>query len=95
MPNSNGWRSADPGGELADSQAYMTGVVPLTLETNEGVAQTLLQMEWHGLGLDYLQRYNDIIYGVTAEDVQRVAAAYLRPDSCITVVAGPESKTHP
>ncbi len=78
-----------PDAELADSQAYLTGVVPLTLETNEGVASTLLQMEWHGLGLDYLQRYNDIVYGVTAEDVQRVAATYLRSEACLAVVAGP------
>lgn len=74
--------------ELADSQAYLTGVVPLTLETNEGVASTLLQMEWHNLGLDYLQRYNDIVYGVKAEDVQRVANQYLRADASVTVVAG-------
>ena len=39
-----------PDDELADSQAYLTGVVPLTLETNDGVANTLLNMEWHGLG---------------------------------------------
>lgn len=75
--------------ELADSQAYMTGVLPLTLETNEGVASTLLNMEWYGLGLDYLLRYNDLIYGVTPEDVQRVARLYLRPDRAVTVVAGP------
>lgn len=75
--------------ELADSQAYMTGVLPLTLETNEGVAATLLNMEYHDLGLDYLQRYAELIYGVTAADVQRVAAAYLRPDAYSLVVAGP------
>lgn len=78
-----------PDEELADSQAYMTGVVPLTLETNEGVASTLLQMEWHGLGLDYLQRYNDIVYSITAKDVQRVASTYLRGEACLAVVAGP------
>lgn len=75
--------------ELSDSQAYMTGVVPLTLETNSGVASTLLSMEWFGLGLDYLTRYNSLIYGVTTADVQRVAAHYLRPDQCTIVVAGP------
>ena len=75
--------------ELADSQAYMTGVLPLTLETNSGVASTLLTMEWFDLGLDYLQRYNGLIYGVTADDIQRVAARYLRPDQCTIVVAGP------
>lgn len=75
--------------ELADSQAYMTGVLPLTLETNNGVASTLLTMEWFGLGLDYLERYKGLIDGVTAADVQRVAAQYLRPEQCTIVVAGP------
>ena len=74
--------------ELADSQAYLTGVLPLTLETNEGVASTLLNMEWYGLGLDYLLRYQDLIYGVTAADVRRVCAEYLQPERCVTVVAG-------
>jgi len=83
---------AEPVGaeELADSQAYLTGVVPLTLETNEGVASTLLSMEWYGLGLDYLQRYPSLIYGVSAADVQRVAARYLAPDRCVISTAGPD-----
>lgn len=75
--------------ELSDSQAYMTGVLPLTLETNAGVASTLLTMEWFDLGLDYLERYKGLIYNVTAADVQRVAAQYLRPEQCTIVVAGP------
>lgn len=75
--------------ELSDSQAFMTGVLPLTLETNEGVANTLLNMEWYGLGLDYIERYNDLIYGVSPADVQRVAATYLRSGRYTAVVAGP------
>jgi zinc protease len=78
-----------PADELRDSQDYMTGVVPLALETNAGVATTLLNMEWFGLGLDYLQRYSELIYAVTVEDVQRVARQYLRPDRSVLVVAGP------
>ena len=77
--------------ELADCQAYLTGVLPLTLETNEGVAGTLLSIEWFGLGLDYLLRYEDLIYGVTAEEVRRVCGEYLRPQRCVTVVAGPHA----
>ncbi len=76
--------------ELADSQAYLTGVVPLTLETNEGVASTLLSLEWYGLGLDYLQRYPSLIYNVTVEDVQRVTARYLAPERCVISTAGPD-----
>lgn len=75
--------------ELADSQAYMTGVLPLALETNAGVASRLLDMEWNNLGLDYLQRYKGLIEGVSAADVQRVAHTYLRSDNYTLVVAGP------
>ena len=48
--------------ELADNKAFVTGTLPLRLETNDGVAGTLLDMEFHGLGLDYLERYKDMIY---------------------------------
>lgn len=79
-----------PEHELADSQAYMTGTMPIGLETNGGIASILLTMEIHDLGLDYLQRYRDIIYSITPADVQRVAHQYLRPDRYVLVVAGPE-----
>ncbi len=79
-----------PADELADSQAYLTGVVPLTLETNDGVASTLLSIAWHNLGLDYLQRYPGLIYGVPPSDVQQVAATYLDPRRCVRAIAGPE-----
>ncbi|RIK39872.1 MAG: insulinase family protein [Chloroflexi bacterium] len=75
--------------ELADSQAYMTGVLPLALETNAGVAARLLDMEWYGLGLDYLQRYKGLIERISVVDVQRVAQTYLRADNYTLVVAGP------
>jgi zinc protease len=76
--------------ELSDSQANMTGRLPLALETNDGVTSQLLNMEWYGLGLDYLYRYADNINAITTADVQRVAAKYLRPDAYTLVVAGPE-----
>ncbi len=79
--------------ELADSKAYLTGVLPLTLETNDGIAQTLLNMEWYGLGLDFLYRYAGLIEAVTVEEVQRVAQRYLRPEAMAVVTAGPTATT--
>lgn len=76
--------------ELSDSIANMTGTLPLRLETNDGVASTLLNMEWFGLGLDYLQTYQERIRAIRQEDVQRVAAAYLRTDAYTLVTAGPD-----
>jgi len=75
--------------ELRDSQAYLTGSMPLQLETNSGVARTILSMERYGLGLDYLARYRGLIEGVTAEDVRAAARRWLDPDVYALAVAGP------
>lgn len=79
-----------PAEELADSQSYLIGSMPLRLETNEGVARTLLDMERYGLGLDYLQRFADLILGVTVEDVREMANKYLDPEVYALAIAGPD-----
>jgi len=75
--------------ELSDSQAYLTGSMPLQLETNSGVARTILSMERYGLGLDHLERYRGLIEGVTAEDVLAAAQQWMDPDAYALAVAGP------
>lgn len=77
--------------ELSDSQAYLTGSMPLQLETNEGVARTLLSMERYALGLDYLERYKGLIYEVTAERVRTAARRWLDPEAYALAVAGPQT----
>ncbi len=80
-----------PAEELADSQSFLTGSMPLRLETNEGVARAILEMERHDLGLDYLLRYGDLVNAVTAKGIQAVARAYLDPDRYVLAIAGPEA----
>ncbi|MEA3341385.1 MAG: pitrilysin family protein, partial [Chloroflexota bacterium] len=77
--------------ELADNKAFITGSLPLRLETNGGVAGSILNMERYSLGLDYLQRYANIIGAITAERVQTVAQRWLDPDAYALAVAGPPS----
>lgn len=81
-----------PAEEFADNKSYLTGSLPLRLETNEGVASALLSMVRYDLGLDYLRRYPGIIRDLTTDDVKRVTAKYLRPDACIIAVAGPDGQ---
>jgi zinc protease len=76
--------------ELADNKAFVTGSLPLRLETNDGVAGIILDMEFFGLGLDYLQRYKDLIYAITPQRVRVVANKYLEPDHYALAVAGPQ-----
>ncbi|MCS7010970.1 MAG: insulinase family protein, partial [Anaerolineales bacterium] len=55
--------------ELADSQSQFIGRLPLSLESNQGVLNALLNIERYGLGLDYYQRYADLVRAVTVEQV--------------------------
>lgn len=75
--------------ELKDCQAYLTGSMPLQLETNSGVASSILSMERYDLGLDYLQRYEALINEVTPERVQAAARRWLDPEAYALAIAGP------
>ena len=79
-----------PADELQDVKRYLIGSLPLQLETNDGVASLLVDLEWDQLGLDYLKRYRGIIEGLTAEQVQAVAQKYLSPEAYALAVAGPD-----
>src|SRR5262249_14049515 len=74
--------------ELNDAKDYLIGSFPLRLDTNRKVASFLAQVEYFELGLDYPDRYPNLIRSVTREDVLRVAREYLQPDKLITVIVG-------
>jgi zinc protease len=78
--------------ELSDAKDYLTGSFPLRLDTNRKVANFIAQVEFFQLGIDYPERYADLIKKVTAEDVERVAQRYLQPDRLITVIVGNQKK---
>jgi zinc protease len=77
--------------ELADSQANFIGRLPLSLESNAGVAGALLNIERFDLGLDYYLRYPSLVRAVTPDDVLAVAQKYIDPTRLAIVVAGPEA----
>jgi zinc protease len=78
-----------PQDELADSQSYLTGLMPLRLETNEGIVSTLLDIERHELGLDYLLHHADLVNSVSVDEIQQVAQKYLDPELYAVAIAGP------
>jgi len=78
--------------ELVDVQRFLTGSLPLRLETNGGIAGNLFEMAWYGLGMDYLTEYEARIRSVTREDVLHVAQTYLHPDRYALAVAGPSDE---
>jgi len=74
--------------ELEDSQSNFIGRLPLSLESNAGVAGALLNLERFGLGLDYLRRYPQMVAEVTPEMILEVARRYLDPERLIIATAG-------
>lgn len=81
--------------ELANSQANYTGRLPLSMESNAGVANALLNIERYQLGLDYYQRYAGLVRAVTPEIVLETARKYWHMDRMVIVSAGPEIEMKP
>ena len=75
--------------ELADSKANFIGRLPLSLESNGGVANALLNIERHNLGLDYYRRYEGLVKEVSQDDVLNTARKFIDPDKLAIAVAGP------
>lgn len=75
--------------ELADSQANFIGRLPLSLESNAGIAGALLNIERYDLGLDYYQRFPDLVRSVTPETVLMAIQKYLDPEKLAIAIAGP------
>ncbi len=77
-----------PAQELADNKAFLTGLLPIRIETQEGLIDQLVQIKMLDLPDNYLQTYRDQVNAVTAADVQRVAQKYITTDKDAIVIVG-------
>jgi zinc protease len=75
--------------ELADSQSNFIGRLPLSLESNSGMAAAILNLERYELGFDYYRRYPDMVRGVTREEILEAARRYWSPEQLGIAIAGP------
>jgi zinc protease len=76
--------------ELDRGKNYSTGSLVLHLETNDGVAGLIQDIELFDLGLDYADRYAGIIEALTLDEVNRVSSKHIpRFEDTVRVVAGP------
>jgi zinc protease len=80
----NGIRST----ELADEKSSAVGSFKVGLGTNAGLARRVWTNEFYGLGMDYVDRYADIINNITIEEVNAAIKKYFRPDDLTIVMAG-------
>ena len=76
------WRlQREPVGEweLSNAKAYLTGNLPLTIETPNAIALQVLNTIFYELDPKQLDTFRERVNAITVEDIQRVARAYLRP----------------
>jgi zinc protease len=77
--------------ELADAKTYLTGSFALGLDSTVRLAAILVEIQRDGLGIDYLDRRNALIDGVTLAEAKRVAHRLLDPSKLSFVVVGSPS----
>jgi zinc protease len=75
--------------EQTDGVSSLLGGLPRQLETNEGAAAVMGEIELYDLGLDYLERYPDIIRSLTREQVTETARRWIDTQRLVTAIAGP------
>ena len=72
--------------ELDAAKSYLINSYPLGLVSNRDFAGLLPALEFFELGLDYPERYPEMIAAITLEQVQEAAKKYLHPDKLLQVV---------
>lgn len=74
--------------ELLDVKTQSLGRLPLSLETNSGIASVLVSLERYGYSLDHLRELPGIIESVTAEEILAAAQRYWDMDKLVITSAG-------
>ena len=74
--------------ELKNAKTYLTGSYPLRFDSNSKIAGQLVAIQLEELGIDYIDKRNELIDAVTLEDIKRVAERLLDPDNMIISIVG-------
>jgi len=75
--------------ELAKAKAYLNSSFVLNLDTSTKVAALLVQLQLDHLGIDYIDRRQQMIAAVTLDDARRVAKRVFGGGLLFTVVGRP------
>jgi zinc protease len=74
--------------ELHNAQKYLTGSFPLRFNSTFGISAMLTSMQYHKLGIDFLETRNATVRAVSVGDIKKVAEKYLSPESLVFSVVG-------
>ncbi len=78
--------------EMEDAVRNITGSFPLSLDSNSKIAGLVSTVGFHGLPLDYLDRFPGEIEAVNREQVIEALQQHIRPERFVTVIVGPDAE---
>ncbi len=76
------------GEELSNTKSYVTGSLPLQLETGAGIGRLLLDIELYELGDDYVRRYIEEVSNLSVADIEAALRRHLSTENYVLSIAG-------
>jgi zinc protease len=74
--------------EISAARDYLSGTIPLELETTEQIAARSSEIFVFDLPEDYYAQHRDQLRGVTAEEAARAARKYIRVSDFVVTIVG-------
>lgn len=74
--------------ELADAKSYLIGSFALRFDSSTKVAAQLLQLQLDDLGMDYIDKRNELVAAVSRDDIMRVASRLSADPALLFSVVG-------
>jgi zinc protease len=81
--------------ELDETQSYMIGVFPYTVQTIGDLAKRLETLSLFGFPDDYYIRYLERIASITREELLELARRHIDPERIVVVAVGPAEVLEP
>jgi zinc protease len=81
--------------ELAETQGYIVGVFPYSLQTAGDITRRLETLTVFGLPDDYYEHYLERIESVSRAEIQEAAQRHLDPERTVIVAVGPAEVLEP
>lgn len=75
--------------ELQAAKNNITGGFPLRIDSNQQIADNVLNIAFYGLPLDYLDTYSERVSAVTVEDIRDAFQRRVDPEQWVQVKVGP------
>ncbi|KTC64506.1 zinc protease (peptidase, M16 family) (plasmid) [Legionella adelaidensis] len=74
--------------ELEAAKKYITGSFPLSLASNQSIAELLLRITFYNLPEDYLDTYIENVNKVTTDQIKHAFQELINPDKFLQVTVG-------